>query len=162
MKCEICNINDATRAVVKNVDGEGRELFVCDSCARTAPHSGPMSTSLTDVLFSLGMQVAPSEKIEDAVCPACGISRNEVRAKRRLGCPVCYDTFSTDVRTFLSVQQQPSGSRQQKAGEGGDIEKLKQELAKAVAEERYEDAASIMARIRAAAGDAGAEDDDGA
>ncbi len=151
MKCEICHINQAARSVKRNIEGDEKEFFVCDSCARTSPHAGSVPTSLTDVLFSLGMQVGGQDKIEDSVCPACGISRSEIREKHRLGCPKCYDTFVTDIRTFLSAQQpvMPSSGKGAEGGfERGSIDKLKEALEKAVAEERYEDAAEIVEKIR--------------
>lgn len=153
MKCEICHLNQAARSVKRNIEGDEKELFVCDSCARTSPHAGSVPTSLTDILFSLGMQVGGQDKIEDNVCPACGISRSEIREKHRLGCPKCYDVFVTDIRTFLSAQQ-PVMSPTGKGAEGGvargATDKLKEALEKAVAEERYEDAAEIVETIRRA------------
>lgn len=153
MKCEICHINQAARSVKRNIEGEEKELFICDSCARTAPHAGSVPTSLTDVLFSLGMQVSGQDKIEDNVCPVCGISRNEIREKHRLGCPKCYEVFVTDIRTFLSAQQPvlpPSGKGAEGSVARGEVEKLKAQLEKAVAEERFEDAAQIVEKIRGA------------
>lgn len=156
MKCEICKINEATRAVVRNVDGEDKELFICNSCMRTAPAAGSIPTSLTDILFSLGMQSEPGEAIEDAVCPSCGMSRGDVREKRRLGCPKCYDIFQTDIRTFMSGQQPATQARPEKgAPDAREIEQLKRELDKAVAEERYEDAGDIMIKIRELSGGSG-------
>ena len=154
MKCEICKVNTASRSIKRNVDGAPKELFVCDSCARTSPHAGSTPASLTDVLFSLGMQMGGGQEVEDNVCPACGMSRNEVRDKHRLGCPKCYDVFETDIRTFISGQQ-PAGPRHESSdgaaaadASGGDAEKLKRQLAKAIEEERYEDAGRLVEEIR--------------
>ncbi|MGI5869412.1 MAG: hypothetical protein ACOX9C_08220 [Kiritimatiellia bacterium] len=159
MKCEICKVNAASRSIQRNVDGASRELFVCDSCARTSPHAGASPASLTDVLFSLGMQVGGGQVVEDNVCPVCGMARNEVREKRRLGCPKCYDVFETDIRTFISSQQ--PGEPRHGASDGGaaadgaaadgaddDADKLKRQLAQAIEEERYEDASRLVERIR--------------
>jgi protein arginine kinase activator len=164
MKCEICRVNQATRSIRRNVEGAAKELFVCDTCARTAPHAGSVPTSLTDVLFSLGMQLGGNDKIEDNVCPACGMSRNEVREKHRLGCPKCYDVFVTDIRTFLSEQQPvvPHAGKASDVDSGKrDVEKLKAELEKAVAEERFEAAAEICDKIRRANGQSGSDGKNG-
>jgi len=148
MKCEVCHLNEAARSIKRSVDGEEHELFVCDSCARTSPHAGTVPASLTDVLFSLGMQIDGADKIEDSVCPACGLSRNEVRQKHRLGCSKCYETFTTDIRLFLAAQLSslPASGENQKLR--SEIDLLKAELEKAVAEERYEEAAVIVDKIR--------------
>ncbi len=70
MKCEVCHLNEASRSIKRVIEGDERELFVCSACSRTSPHAGTVPASLTDVLFSLGMQVGGDDKIEDSVCPA--------------------------------------------------------------------------------------------
>lgn len=150
MKCEVCHLNEAARSIKRMVGGEEREFFVCDSCARTSPHASTVPASLTDVLFSLGMQVGESDKIEDSVCPACGMSRNEVREKHRLGCPNCYETFMTDIRLFLSAQLSSTPISNEGQKMRAEADRLKAELEKAVAEERYEEAAVICEKIRQA------------
>ena len=159
MRCEVCHLHDATRAVTRTVDGEPRELYVCDECARLeasppAPETpgAPDSHSISDVMFSLGLPVPPSGKAADAVCPVCGLSRGDLRASRRLGCPRCFETFETDVRTFLSAQV-PAGPRSREdpdeAMRARDAERIRGQLDDAVREERYEDAAGLVARLRA-------------
>ena len=162
MKCEVCHLKEAARSITRTIEGDERELFVCDSCARTSPHVGTVPASLTDVLFSLGMQVDGADKIEDNVCPFCDMSRNQVREKHRLGCPVCYETFATDIRLFLSAQlsSMPPSSEDQKMH--SEVAKLKTKLEKAVAEERYEDAAVICQQIRQSSLQTRSEDEHGA
>ena len=159
MRCEVCHLHDATRAVTRTVDGEPRELYVCDECARLeasppAPETpgAPDSHSVSDVLFSLGMPVPPSGKAADAVCPVCGLSRGDLRARRRLGCPRCFDTFGTDVRTFLSSRV-PAAPRSREdpdeAMRARDAARIRGQLDDAVREERYEEAARLVARLHA-------------
>lgn len=164
VKCEICHLNDAVRAIRRRVDGETRELYVCASCAQTsaAPASGPevaLPRSITDILFAVGSRMPGARGVEDAVCPVCGMDRGEVRATHRLGCPRCYSTFGADIRTFLS-EQVPAEPRSREdpglAMRKRELKHLRAELKTAVAEERYEDAAAISARIAMARRGAGA------
>ena len=159
MRCEVCHLHDATRAVTRTVDGEPRELYVCDECARLeasppAPEApgAPDSHSISDVMFSLGLPVPPSGKAADAVCPVCGLSRGDLRAQRRLGCPRCFDTFGTDVRTFLSSRV-PAAPRSREdpdeAMRARDAARIRGQLDDAVREERYEEAARLVARLHA-------------
>lgn len=160
MQCEVCHLHDATRAVTRTVDGEPRELYVCDECARLeasppapeTPGAAPGSHSVSDVLFSLGMPVPPSGKAADAVCPVCGLSRGDLRTHRRLGCPRCFDTFGTDVRTFLSSRV-PAAPRSREdpdeAMRARDAARIRGQLDDAVREERYEEAARLVARLHA-------------
>lgn len=145
------------------VDGVPSELYVCDACARVAatasgvPENSLPSgipSSVTDVLFSMGLPVSSSKDIPDAVCPVCGLSRGDLREKRRLGCPHCFDVFGADIRTFLS-EQVPVGPMAKnspvEAVSVREADKTRADLAKAVAEERFEDAARLsrhLARLR--------------
>lgn len=162
MKCEVCHLNEAARSIKRTVEGDERELFVCDSCARTSPHVGTVPASLTDVLFSLGMQIDGMDKIEDQVCPSCGLSRNDVREKHRLGCPKCYEVFMADIRLFLSAQLSSMSSSGEHPKDHSEVQKLKAELEQAVAEERYEEAALICEKIRLAGVKPGSDEKHGA
>ena len=159
MKCEICHLHDASRVMKRPVDGVPAELYVCDECARTAatPSSVPENTlpegvpkSVTDVLFSMGLPVSTASDVPNAVCPVCGLSRGDLRAKRRLGCPHCFEVFGADIRTFLSSQV-PVGPRSKEspgdAHAWREADKARADLAQAVAEERFEDAARLSTRL---------------
>lgn len=160
MKCEICHLNEAVCALERMVDGEKRELYVCHACAKTsaapahAPGAGDRpGHSLTDILFSLGMPIEPGNgKVKDSSCPVCGMSRAELRKNHRMGCPKCFEVFETDIRTFLS-EQVPVTERTRKTPSQARMSreelKLKMDLAKAVMEERYEDAAKLSAELEA-------------
>ena len=157
MQCEICHLRPASRAVTRPVDGEPRELYVCDECARTA--AAPVASAegegaardVSDLLFSIGFPVPASKKAQGRICPGCGLTRGELREKRRFGCPRCYETFEADVRTFLS-EQVPAGPRSREAPaqalEEREVARLKASLSKAVEEDRYEEASKIAARLR--------------
>ena len=157
MQCEICHLRPASRAVTRPVDGEPRELYVCDECARTA--AAPVASAegegaardVSDLLFSIGFPVPASKKAQGKICPGCGLSRGELREKRRFGCPRCYETFETDARTFLS-EQIPAGPRSREAPaealEEREVARLKASLSKAVKEDRYEEAPKIAERLR--------------
>ena len=156
MQCEICHLRPASRAVTRPVDGEPRELYVCDECARTA--AAPVASAegegaardVSDLLFSIGFPVPASKKAQGKICPGCGLSRGELREKRRFGCPRCYETFETDARTFLS-EQIPAGPRSREAPaealEEREVARLKASLSKAVKEDRYEEASKIAERL---------------
>jgi len=153
MKCEICHIQQATRSIKRRIDGENQELFVCESCARATPTQKFSPTSLTDILFNLGLPgIEIGGRVEDAVCPGCGLSRGDLRAERRMGCPRCYEIFKNDIRAFVipppfaSAQQRDRSAPTPASRADGELEKS---LKKAISEERYEDAAKICERLRA-------------
>ena len=157
MQCEICHLRPASRAVTRPVDGEPRELYVCDECARTA--AAPVASAegegaardVSDLLFSIGFPVPASKKARGKICPGCGLTRGELRERRRFGCPRCYEAFEADARTFLS-EQIPAGPRSREAPADALVERevarLKASLSKAVKEDRYEEASKIAERLR--------------
>ena len=161
MQCEICHLRPASRAVTRPVDGEPRELYVCDECARTA--AAPVASAegegaardVSDLLFSIGFPVPASKKARGKICPGCGLTRGELRERRRFGCPRCYEAFEADARTFLS-EQIPAAPRSREppaeAMREREVARLKAALAKAVKEDRYEEASEIAARLRALRG----------
>ena len=159
MKCEICHLRDASRVMKRPVDGVPSELYVCDECARTAatPSSVPENSlpegvprSVTDVLFSMGLPVSSAKDVPNAVCPVCGLSRGDLRERRRLGCPHCFDVFGADIRTFLS-EQVPVGPRAKgspcEAFAMREADRTRADLDRAVAEERFEDAAKLSTKL---------------
>ena len=170
MQCEICHLRPATRAVTRQVDGEPGELYVCDECARTA--AAPVASSdgdgasrgVSDLLFGIGFPVPPSKKAQGKICPGCGLSRGELRGKRRFGCPRCYETFEADARTFLS-EQIPAAPRSREAPAEAlrerEVARLKESLSKAVREDRYEEASKIAKRLRELKPRDGADSADG-
>jgi protein arginine kinase activator len=166
MKCERCQRNAATQAVRAEKDGKPCELFVCDACARET-HKVTGTVSLADILFSLG---APGDAnpapppadakagvVQDAVatvaaCPACGMTRDTLRDRRRFGCPVCYDTFVDDVHALLRELQYGDahvGRTPRKAALKRRMAMLQASLAQAIAAQQYEAAATLRDQIKA-------------
>ena len=143
--------------MTRPVDGEPRERYVCDECARTA--AAPVASAegegaardVSDLLFSIGFPVPASKKAQGKICPGCGLTRGELRERRRFGCPRCYEAFEADARTFLS-EQIPAGPRSREAPADALVERevarLKASLSKAVKEDRYEEASKIAERLR--------------
>jgi hypothetical protein len=86
-------------------------------------------------------------------CPECGISFEEFRAKGRLGCPKDYEVFAKDLGPLL---EKIHGSRQHVGrvprGAGPDTSRedrllrLRRDLARAVKDEQYEEAARLRTR----------------
>lgn len=165
MKCERCQRNDATQAVRAEKDGKACELFVCDACARETPKI-PGAVSLADILFSLGKPAAPAPDSADAAaagvakepaaavaaCPACGLTRDTLRDRRRFGCPVCYDAFGDDVQAFLRELQYGDahvGRTPRKAAIQRRLALLQSSLSEAIATQRYEEAARLRDQIKA-------------
>ena len=105
MRCQRCQ-KEASVHLTERVQGQRRELHLCQSCARKAGLSlpeSPPNLALDAVVQSLivahvGELVG---ELAEATCPDCGIKFMEFRAEGRLGCPQDYRVFSAGLLPLL-------------------------------------------------------------
>lgn len=135
--CEHCGlVPSAVKIEVQESDGETRTRALCWGC-----------------VAQLSAQLSLDPGREEKVCPLCRTTWKSFRKNRRLGCPECYKTFEEDLKTWLVKKDlRPlytgPGPRPQQ-----ELRRLEGELARALREERYEDAASLRDQLRRLAGD---------
>jgi len=112
--------------------------------------------SIPEVLFGLGVPDAAGDgEAVGKTCPHCHMRGCDFRKTGRLGCARCYETFEAELAPMLAamhkgmhhVGKKPHhlGVAQDKAGER---EKLKAQLAAAVRDELYEEAARLRDLLR--------------
>lgn len=166
MLCDKCQKRQATVHLTKVINGAKEESHLCEECAKEAgmmpsfhgfgdfweePFSFPnmfgsfFNPSQTDVLTGQS----------EARCPHCGTSLRELQQDGRLGCASCYDTFRPQLeRTLKSIHGniRHRGKLAKSAGEDllarKELESLKKQLSKAIADEEYEEAAKLRDQIR--------------
>jgi len=155
MRCQRCQ-KEASVHLTERVQGQRRELHLCQSCARKAGLSlpeSPPNLALDAVVQSLivahvGELVG---ELAEATCPDCGIKFMEFRAEGRLGCPQDYRVFSAGLLPLLQhyhgatrhvgkVARRPEGA--------GQRLRLRTRLRAAIAREDYEEAARLRDRLR--------------
>ncbi len=149
MLCELCNKAPATVAIKQVADGEVRELFVCDACARKANGEEPENL-LVELLF--GAAFAVGAEVVESRCPSCGLTHKEFRKLSRLGCASCYDHFARELAPLLRdmhrgekhVGKVPGRQHQAMARA-----RLEAALRAAVASQRFEEAARLRDELRA-------------
>lgn len=161
MKCDMCD-NEATVHLTQIVDGKMSSHNLCEHCSKEKGLMDPTGFQLADVLMGAGSQKKGKgvETTEDtATCPECGFTRAHLKKIGRLGCPECYHTFSEDLDNMLRAMHKgtrhigkspglmltPAASQAQLKKRLGD---LKQAIERAVAEERYEDAARLRDEMK--------------
>ena len=163
MKCGVCAKREAVVAYTHIVDDVKQTLLLCHECAEEK---------------NIEVQVAPDEQTKDAPvlvkeikielaklagaegdggarCPTCGMGYEEFKKVGRLGCPHCYDAFSSQLERLLKRIHGDNRHRGkgplkavQSAPAPDELERLRAELAQAVAEEAFEEAAQLRDRIR--------------
>ncbi len=159
MRCDDCG-SPANIRYVEMVDGELRDLHLCDDCANTrgmALSLSPFAGPLVDMLMGLldEMRVGEERTEDGRVCPECGLTRGEFRRTGKLGCASCYEAFGSELKPLLrrvhgsTVHTGTIPSKAPRDIETGRRARaLQLELERAVRAEEYERAAELRDEIR--------------
>ena len=153
MKCDKCGKASVYRSTYI-VNGISQTINLCGDCA--IKEGVFNSTSIFEDMLSPFFGFMPFERVEDVVCPVCKTSLRQFKISGKLGCANCYETFRSEVKNIVAqiaknsthkqeLIQKPKTSKQTKTSK---METLRAEMAQAVKEERYEDAAKIKRQIQ--------------
>lgn len=177
MLCQNCHENEANVHYTQTINGVKKEMVLCEECARklgigNISFSMPMSLSsiFGDFLEDYEQEsLLPSfVKPSELQCNQCGMTYQEFINGGKFGCEHCYDVFADQIdhilkniqgsnrhigrRPYLAqntaFQKETEGAKKMEKGPKSKQEKLQEDLKKAIAEERYEDAAKIRDEIK--------------
>ena len=155
MLCESCGEYDANVHLTHVVNGVAREIHVCEECAAKHGIHVQGAMSLTDLLMGID-SLETEEQGPEKTCPFCKLALSELKKTSRLGCAVCYEVFSAELKTLLYNMQ--SGTKHvgktpfgpAPAAAGPLVADLERKLEDAIAREDYETAAGLRDEIRQA------------
>ena len=162
MKCQKCN-RPASFHITDMVEGKPKELHLCEECAQTflAPSEEEAAEVLPAMAGLLAQHLAVGEtadqlaRLDQRVCPVCGISFLEFRKQGRLGCPHDYVFFAEELDPLLmNIHDQTHhiGKAPKRQSCGADQQtqliRLRREMKEAVAHEKYEQASELRDKIR--------------
>ena len=159
-KCGVCAKREAVVAFTHIVDDVKQTLLLCHECAkekkvRIAPAAQAKEAPVLvkEIKIELA-KLAGAEGDEGVRCPTCEMSYEEFKKIGRLGCPHCYDAFASQLERLLKRIHGDDRHRgkgplkvAQSAPAPDELERLRAELAQAVAEEAFEEAAQLRDRI---------------
>ena len=164
MTCDLCSKNPATVHLTEVIQGQTRELHLCQSCAKKKGIDAVQDFGLTGLLagltnFGLKPPAKSSVAGKQPPCSKCGMTYEDFRKSGRLGCAACYDTFRRYLVPLLrrihgSTQHlgkqpvTPAAGRKAAAASHETLTQLKERLKTAVAKESYEEAAILRDKIR--------------
>lgn len=159
MLCEKCKTREANVHLVKIINGERREEWLCEECIKGFAEEA-MFSSLSEIDGEeikgsldklLGQTIQKNkEKVIDILCYGCGLKYSVYKKSGQLGCNKCYDSFLSNIKhvikskhgSYTHVGKIPNG-------ESDDIKYLRTiraielNLKKAIANEEYENAARL-------------------
>ena len=161
MLCTNCQSNSAQFHYKQIVGGNKTELHLCPACAQALGFTG-VSDSFFDIGSILSDFISQPKHTallkENVRCEKCSTTYDEFKKTGLAGCDKCYEAFSAIIENSLS-QIQPATTHKGKT-KGVDcikeetpevkdkLSELKEELKKAITEERYEDAARLRDEIK--------------
>ena len=179
--CEQCGQNPATIRFAMIVNGQKTERMLCPSCMREMRRTMPgigieniagMIGSLLAARRKKGgeeVSLAPDDdRYAGLICPQCGMEYEEFRKGGMVGCTACYRAFREPIEEVLTrvngnlqhVGRVPGGKGSALSNKLA-VDRLKQQLGRAIAEEEYERAAALRDQIRALTAQAGEAKADG-
>ncbi len=165
MKCTHCNEREANTHIKRIINGKKEEMHLCEECARELGVMEEFSFEpfSMDSLFSnlLGAGAAALNSLSGVDrCTYCGTTFNDIANSGRVGCAHCYDRFEDKLAPSIeklhgrvkhigksvSYTEESEAENEKKPSK---LETLKEELKKAVQEQRFEDAAVLRDKINA-------------
>ena len=174
MKCERCGQREANFSYYENINGYTKEMHLCEKCSQelglgNIKFNMPMDFSnffgdfIEEFKTPEFMPLFNDEK--QLKCEQCGYTFEDIIKTGKFGCGNCYDTFADKIEPIIKKIQGSSQhigrlgkisenkidikpEKEEDKKELTQIEKLKEDLKKAIQEERYEDAAKIRDEIK--------------
>jgi protein arginine kinase activator len=152
-KCQICG-KPATVHLTQIVGNKIHKVDLCEDCAREKGITDPEGFSMNEVLGGEG--AAPRPSSESLVCDKCGFTPADFKKTGLFGCPDCYEKFAPVLTPMLRTMHRdvehrgkvPSRSLERMSLRTR-TESLEQQLALAVKDERFEDAAKFRDELTA-------------
>ncbi len=174
MLCQNCNQNEANVRYTQIINGEKKEMFLCDKCSRelgidNMKLSLPIdfSSFFGDLLSEYDSAFMPLlQEPNELKCDKCNMTYSEFMELGKFGCDNCYNAFSSRIDPILKRLQGSNRYTGRKAqmNEANEKEvavnpqkqdtkedkltKLKEELKQLVQEEKYEEAAKVRDEIK--------------
>lgn len=156
MRCESCEKREATVHLTEILqDDEKRSVHLCDACARDQ-HGSMELLGLLPGAFPSAPKPGGKEDPTTQTCDACGMRYQDFRARGRLGCADCYDSFKRALDPLLEkihgksqhVGKAPDASSAVDRTRERRLIDLRRQLQTAIREERYEEAAGLRDTLR--------------
>ena len=160
MLCQVCGKNPATVHFTEIHDNRMTEIHVCERCAEEKglqATSDPHKFDIADLLAGMvdTMTSSDEERVGRVQCPRCALLYSAFRETGRLGCAECYTAFQFQLRPLLRRihgDTRHRGKVPSRDGEGAtrsrQIQRLHDELQRAVEREEFEHAAAIRDEIK--------------
>ncbi len=157
IKCDVCD-KEATVYLTQIINGQMTTVNLCEGCSKAKGVTDEMGFGLAEAFLGPAhAAVAKHVGAEDVTCPACGFTQAQLKKIGRMGCPECYSTFRDGLESLLKAMHKGTkhvGKVPHRLAVEREVTDqlsgLTDDLATAVREERYEDAARLKSELEKA------------
>jgi len=155
MLCDRCKTREAVNLFKQTVNGTSQTLHLCSHCANEWVLGSFWGDFAMPSVFSKQFAAPRSRK----VCDCCGTAYEEIVKTGKLGCAHCYEVFHHELSRSIEkihgksrhIGKVPK-SAAPKIRQKNRLTELKMELNRAIAEQKFEEAAALRDEIRALEG----------
>ena len=153
MKCENCGKNDANVKYTQIINGEKKQMFLCEECSEKLGVNDihfnmPISFTnfLTDFFDDMN-EVSLMPKLDNMVkkdlsCTKCGLTWDDFLHTGKFGCSNCYSDFELKIDPILRSLQGATSH----VGRLGDVKlgnNIKQNLDDKISEEKEKNLSNL-------------------
>lgn len=166
MKCQECQEREAALHLRQVINGQKKEIHVCEVCAKEKGYKMYPDEALHHLLSGLfnydSQQIGEQKKASfsqstELQCPKCKLTFSEFKRIGKFGCKECYVAFSEELDPVFRRVHSGNSTHHGKIPKrkGGDIhvkkklESLRTELKRLVEKEEFEKAAEVRDIIKA-------------
>ncbi len=178
MLCERCGKNPASHKTTDIINHVKSVKRLCDACfaaeglglpftklnleeTKPAISFQPMADIQIQIVSGGSREERELEEALGPTCETCGLDLATFRKKGAIGCPHDFEVFADEIRAILLKLHGGREHRgklprafQTRRARAHQVRQLEADLDRAVAEEKYEEAARLRDRIRALQRDA--------
>ena len=147
MLCSKCGKYPATTHYKSVINGKVTEEHLCPNCADNLNITSFYFPDVFSSILGEKASIAPLKR-----CEVCGSSFSDIKRCGKAGCSNCYTTFKDEILPTISlIHGSTKHIKEEIEDTKAEIDVLaakKEELKKAIIEERFEDAAKIRDEIK--------------
>jgi protein arginine kinase activator len=159
MFCDVCKEKQANVFFTQIINGQVQKVNLCDDCSKQKGVTDPTGFALAELLLGMGHEAGEEAKPGELTCEECGLTHSDFKRAGRLGCAHCYEVFHAEIDALLKNIHKGSRhvgkvpSRAAASAVTHRLESLRTDLAKAIDDENFEDAARLRDEINRLAQD---------
>ena len=154
MLCDVCKEKAANVFFTQIINGQVQKVNLCEECSKQKGITDPTGFALAELLLGMGAEAqAPAAKSTELTCEQCGFTQSDFKRVGRLGCAHCYGVFHDEIAGLLKNIHKGTRhtgrvpARIAATLVGSRVESLRRDLAKAIDDEKFEDAARLRDEI---------------